>query len=403
MNVQLQTQTKTALQSSFTPVQTGLLQRKCACGQHTVAGTECEECRQKHESMVQHAAVRAVPASGMASIMHEAVNESGQSLDFGTQAFMESRFSHDFTGVQVQNNAIVVQPQGVDIADRDDPIHAPLLEQYRHSTGQPPHGVDEFGQRVGPSDAELKYGGLLTAFGNLGRATWLPPVINRRNFAEVIFHSPLINGTAGLTTPFINEKELHDSNDVLSAIPRPAIEHRTDRGQNECWFTHGVNVTGHTTMDILTPGPWNLTMPKSEAATHYSWERSCQTGGGTTTIHVDARPNAAAMERYVRLGEAEHDTDIHQAFNNNIAVYVANVNGLLSDTPGARAVGTNPVTCEARLRQLENRDLLINFAIDMNAATGRRHQNYRHSVAHTGLSINHDCSRITERVEAGTL
>ena len=38
-----------------------------------------------------------------------------------------------------------------------DPIHAPLIEDYRRQHGLPPGGVDEFGRRVGPSDAEIKY------------------------------------------------------------------------------------------------------------------------------------------------------------------------------------------------------------------------------------------------------
>lgn len=44
----------------------------------------------------------------------------------------------------------------------NDPIHQPLIDQYRKEQGLPPGGVDESGQQVGPSDAEIKYGGLLT-------------------------------------------------------------------------------------------------------------------------------------------------------------------------------------------------------------------------------------------------
>lgn len=44
-----------------------------------------------------------------------------------------------------------------------DPIHAPLIEEYRREHNQPPGGIDpETGQRVGPTDAQLKYGGGLT-------------------------------------------------------------------------------------------------------------------------------------------------------------------------------------------------------------------------------------------------
>ncbi|MFW6174258.1 MAG: DUF4157 domain-containing protein [Chloroflexota bacterium] len=42
-----------------------------------------------------------------------------------------------------------------------DPIHDPLVEAYRRQRGLPPEGVDEFGRPVGPSAAEIKYGGLL--------------------------------------------------------------------------------------------------------------------------------------------------------------------------------------------------------------------------------------------------
>ncbi len=38
-----------------------------------------------------------------------------------------------------------------------DPLHAPLIEDYRRRHGFPPGGVDEMGTRVGPSDAEIKY------------------------------------------------------------------------------------------------------------------------------------------------------------------------------------------------------------------------------------------------------
>jgi hypothetical protein len=43
-----------------------------------------------------------------------------------------------------------------------DPIHEPLIEAYRAALGLPPGGIDpDTGQQVGPTDAEIKYGGLL--------------------------------------------------------------------------------------------------------------------------------------------------------------------------------------------------------------------------------------------------
>ena len=39
----------------------------------------------------------------------------------------------------------------------EDPIHTPLIEEYRRQHGFPPGGVNESGRREGPSDAEIKY------------------------------------------------------------------------------------------------------------------------------------------------------------------------------------------------------------------------------------------------------
>src|SRR5437667_401753 len=71
MITQLQTQTKAAQQPSFISAQTGLLQRKCACGQHTIGGSECEECRQKREGTLQRAAVNTAPTSSVPPIVRD--------------------------------------------------------------------------------------------------------------------------------------------------------------------------------------------------------------------------------------------------------------------------------------------------------------------------------------------
>lgn len=48
MAAQLQIESKALGGRSYSPVLSGLLQRKCAvCGNHTVAGGECAECKKK--------------------------------------------------------------------------------------------------------------------------------------------------------------------------------------------------------------------------------------------------------------------------------------------------------------------------------------------------------------------
>jgi hypothetical protein len=105
MSTQLQVQTKATRLPSSAPAQTGFLQRKCACGQHTVAGGECEECRRRREGVLQRAAVNNAPVNGVPPIVHDVLNTPGQPLDAGTRAFMEPRFGHDFSGVRVHTDA----------------------------------------------------------------------------------------------------------------------------------------------------------------------------------------------------------------------------------------------------------------------------------------------------------
>src|SRR5260370_41446039 len=82
-----------------------LLQRSCACDQHTVAGSECAECRQKRETAMQRAATNVSPANAVPQVVHDVLSSTGQPLDAGTRAFMESRFGHDFSNVRVHTDA----------------------------------------------------------------------------------------------------------------------------------------------------------------------------------------------------------------------------------------------------------------------------------------------------------
>jgi hypothetical protein len=66
-------------------------QRQCACGNHTVAGSKCEECRKKREGTLQRAAISSPP------IVHDVLRSPGQPLDAATHTFMEPCFGHDFS------------------------------------------------------------------------------------------------------------------------------------------------------------------------------------------------------------------------------------------------------------------------------------------------------------------
>ena len=101
MTGQATTQTQTAARPTITPAASGLLQRQCACGQHTSTGGECEECKQKREGTLQRTAINPSPVHEVPAIVHEVLRSPGQPLDVGTRAFMEPKFGHDFSSVRV--------------------------------------------------------------------------------------------------------------------------------------------------------------------------------------------------------------------------------------------------------------------------------------------------------------
>jgi hypothetical protein len=149
MSAQLQTESKVPIGKAFTPVPTGLLQRKCACGSHTMAGSECEECS-KNKGVLQrklmigastdpleqeadrvadqvmsaplNSKVNAIPPriqrfSGQASeglgtappSVDRVLASPGRPLESALRQDMEQRFGHDFSHVRVHSDATAEQ------------------------------------------------------------------------------------------------------------------------------------------------------------------------------------------------------------------------------------------------------------------------------------------------------
>jgi outer membrane protein OmpA-like peptidoglycan-associated protein len=76
------------------------LQRKCACGQHTVAGGECEECKEKKASL-QRSAKGVHAQHSMPAIVNDVLQSPGERLRASTGQLFEPRFGQDFSGVRV--------------------------------------------------------------------------------------------------------------------------------------------------------------------------------------------------------------------------------------------------------------------------------------------------------------
>ena len=104
MSIRVQARAKP---TSFDAVRmSGVLQRKCACGTHTLAGGECASCeKEKSSRQLQRAAVNAAHVNEVPPIVHDVLRSPGQPLDAHTRSFFEPRFAHDFSRVRVHTDA----------------------------------------------------------------------------------------------------------------------------------------------------------------------------------------------------------------------------------------------------------------------------------------------------------
>jgi hypothetical protein len=75
-----------------TRVPTGILQRKCDCGQYTIACSKCSACSEECEGRLERSALS---RDSKPPVAYDALNPPGQPIDAVTRAFMEPRFGHD--------------------------------------------------------------------------------------------------------------------------------------------------------------------------------------------------------------------------------------------------------------------------------------------------------------------
>jgi len=104
MSTRSLTPTVAAPVPAITPVRGTVLQRACDCGQHTVGGAECEECKKKKKTPLQRQDTASGGPSVAPPIVHDVLSSPGQALDGDTRAFFEPRLGHDFSQVRVHQD-----------------------------------------------------------------------------------------------------------------------------------------------------------------------------------------------------------------------------------------------------------------------------------------------------------
>ena len=109
------------------PFASGTLQRKCACGQHTIAGGECDSCRkEKSHARLQRSSssdLRGRTSDSRNSfavppIVHQVLSSPGQPLDAATRDFFEPRIGTVPGDSKLMSNVSV--PQKLSISEPGD-------------------------------------------------------------------------------------------------------------------------------------------------------------------------------------------------------------------------------------------------------------------------------------------
>jgi hypothetical protein len=112
MSTQTAVQTQANVKPVITPVTGGVLQRACACGQHTSSGGgECEECRRKREGILERAAVNTDHTHEGSSFSHDATVVSNERFG-SSSALPVPTLSHNFSQTPAfASSRIRIQPK----------------------------------------------------------------------------------------------------------------------------------------------------------------------------------------------------------------------------------------------------------------------------------------------------
>jgi hypothetical protein len=98
----------------------GVLQRACACGQHTIGGGKCGDCKQKSSSLSRQDLAKDEPGA-IPPIVYAVLESPGRPLDRSMREFIEPRLGHDFSSVPVhgQNSSVISMPGDPDEREAD--------------------------------------------------------------------------------------------------------------------------------------------------------------------------------------------------------------------------------------------------------------------------------------------
>jgi outer membrane protein OmpA-like peptidoglycan-associated protein len=85
--------------------------QRCSCGKPVTSGEQCDACK-KQGTKLQRSSTTSSENTSAPPIVHDVLNSAGRPLDAATRQFMEPRFGHNFSGVQIHQDAMAAKSAG---------------------------------------------------------------------------------------------------------------------------------------------------------------------------------------------------------------------------------------------------------------------------------------------------
>ena len=94
------------LEPELAPLRNGVLQRKCDCGNHTIAGGDCDSCKKEKTPLgLQRTVSNSEHVNELSPMVHDVLRSPGRPLDAKSLTFFETQFGRDFSNVRVHTTS----------------------------------------------------------------------------------------------------------------------------------------------------------------------------------------------------------------------------------------------------------------------------------------------------------
>ena len=258
--------------------QSGVVQRKCDCGQVTGGGA-CSSCRTKKQKL-QRRAVNDAASPAAPPIVHDVVRSPGQPIDAATRTSMGSAFARNFSHVRVDSAGPQAVPGTLRVGPADHPAErqadnmaAAVLRSPAMQSPTPQDGFDFGGVRLhtdGQAAASAAaIGAKAYTIGNhivFGAGQYRPETAEGR---ELLAHelAHVVQQNEGVVSPRLIQRQCGDLTHV-DAAPAPSFNaFRPFQWTGECGAEEGdtcingpVSMQDHQKWDPEGSGDYSRTI-----------------------------------------------------------------------------------------------------------------------------------------------